>query len=338
MPERKHKVPSVNTANVPGRNLRDAVSTDGGSEYAELMKRGGLEAVNSRVKGLLDTLKASTPLELLEQTIGETNHILRSAIRLFPQSARGVEITLIPGIEKNTRKFERRFGKMLVHYRDQYDRLLKAFHKENGIPQPESLILPLPYTSADRSKPINIAPGEDVYLGLIAPRNDRQILEPVLAVRLNRPYISSNYTLFALPEVESIRFTEKEDFTPYLRDGVLIDKGTPEAHYLRYRNFRRSKHRNSIEILIPEPYSNLWQEDPAGAPTLIKGFLVSSGVSRADTTLFEITNTGLLPGAQDKAAVELYAGIAQSVLPARQFKGTDIVRRLFEIPVDIKRF
>lgn len=338
MLERINGAPKPYTSALSG-NLRDStpLSLTGNSEYTGLFRRGGIEAVNGRVNELLDFLRSPPTSDQLVQTIDETNHILRSAIHLFPQSARSVEIKLKPGIEKNTRKFERRYGK-LTHYRGQYDRLKKAFHQANGAPLQDSILLPLPYTSANRSL-IGMKPGEDVYLERIALRNDRQTQEPVLAVRLNRPYYYNDYTLFALHEVESIVFTEKGEFTPYIRDGELIDKGTPETHYLRYRNFRRSKqHRNSQEILIPpNQFSNLWQVDPSGAPVLIRGFIASAG-GRAITTLIEISNAVLPPGTIDEAASMLFADITHNngnaALPARQFKGTDIIKRLFTIPVD----
>lgn len=330
-------------ANVFSGNLKDStpLSLAGNSEYTKLFRSGGIEAVNGRVNELLDFLRSPPPADLLEQTVDETNHILRSAIHLFPQSARGVEIKLKPGTEKNTRRFEGRYGKF-AHYRSQYDHLLKAFRQENGT-QPDSLILPLPYTSANRST-IGMKPGEDVYLKRIELSKDRQTQEPVLAVRLNRPYFSNDYTLFALHEVESIVFTGKGEFTPYIKDGVLIDKGTPETHYLRYRDFRRSKQCiNSKEILIPQhQFSNLWQVDPSGAPVLIRGFIASVEGDHANTTLYELTKTGLPQGTIDEAASILFADITHNngctALPAMQFKGADIISRLFEIPNDIKRF
>lgn len=185
-----------------------------------------------------------------------------SAIYLFPYLAKGVEVNLKPAADKATEKFNGEFG--ITYLRNWYNELLKT-QEEAGLPgSSEQLILPLPYGFT--RDPSDEGDRKDIRLSWINRYGQLAYgyRVPAVAVAING---QRKYSHFTLDEVESIRFTDNEAFTPYIEWGYdeqratlvekLVEKPDSIDHYLRFRGFRRISYQDLESSKDQLPFSQL---------------------------------------------------------------------------------
>lgn len=170
-----------------------------------------------------------------------------------------------------------------------------------------------------------------------------------------------HHSYFKLDEVERMQFTDKDEFTPYVRkkdDDFLVEKGTPETHYLFFRDFRMFRgwvddlkgkkrlakltdeewQRCDEELAIAPRFTNLWQEK---GRTLKKGFIASLGDDLRNVTMYEIASTRLPKNPMEAAAVfyiNILRGKRNILSRTRSYTGNDAIKRLAEIPVEERRW
>lgn len=224
-------------------------------------------------------------------------------------------------------------------------------------------MFPLPYgfttgTHGSGERAAMASSRENVYISFRNPRDDSGII-PVLGLGIKAPLLTPGSTVFTLDEVESIAFTDKNEFTPYVddRDGkyVLTEKGNSITYYLRFRdfsNYRGSRERENLreindkewEVIggLNEPgaYSNLWNEDYETHK--LDGFVVLWSEKPEEMTLYELKGVNLPKRDPHEANAVLAAQILRrdaKILPhVKEYKGDEVIKRLVEVPVEERRF
>lgn len=264
-------------------------------EYISLLEKGGLDGVNQRLNDLFVLLKTDLPSGEKEEVKHKLNHLLGRAVYLFPHLAGSVKVQLKPGVEQNTEKFERKYG--LGYYHNRFDTLKEVYKAETGQPFSDTLVVPLPYgfsTGTHGSGQRNAAAASSltVFFSSVSQLGKREIKEPSLAVSIERPLMSDSSTHFTLGEVEAIRFSENDKFTPYVSGNYgkykLVERGNALTHYLTFRQFANYSNLRKREgfnvtdeewekcqkyLVEPEGFSNLWNYDQSTRS--VSGFFAS---------------------------------------------------------------
>lgn len=335
----------------------------GDLEYVDLLEKGGLEGVNTRLSELVNVLKTDATSEEKLRVVRSLNRHLYRAIHFMPHLATGVEVKLAPGTEDKAEEFGSKYSLEAEGQRRIYDSLRKAYPAKLGKQFPEKLILPLPYGfttgthgSGERSG-VAQSSGQ-IGFGFMRQREGEDALEPVVNVSIQAAFFTPRQTNFTLDEVESVRFVGAEEYTPVVaeRDGVVEfrDRGNPVSYYLYFRDFSNNRSLRKREnlrelsdeewefcqtrILSSRPYTNLWRDDYrlAVGNVLIHGFMAVKGDMAEDVTLYELTDLRLPKSDIQDSEASIMAkilreGVNQNWL--QTFKGRDVITRLMTLPV-----
>ena len=334
----------------------------------ELLEKKGIKGIKKRVTDLFDIARQDGTLEQRTRACIELNEIFCRAIYLFPHLVKGIEVKLKEGTEQKSEEFFRTYSS--DYGRFWYESFFEFYKKEHGV-NPTPLVFQLPYgfttgTHGSGERNAMMHSRDTLALTSILKRDKPSTKIPALALEIRAPLITSSHTSFSLDDVESIQFSDKGDFTPWIdnRQGkdVLIKRGNYLGYYFTFRdfsnfsNFRRGidgmkfgrlskeqKDKINLELVEAQSFTNLWHDDYKTGK-LETGFLVCwpHSANVGDFVLYELSGIPLPNKNSHEANALLYHEILKNnrdvVSRTKQYKGEDIIKRLVEIPVQPRRF
>lgn len=323
--------------------------------YISIFEKDGISGVNERISELFMDLKErgnELSGEEVEDRLEKLNGILYSAIYIFPHLVKSVEVGLIPDKCISTDDFNAKYEFMNSRGRWSFDRMRTLVSGEI-----EKVFLPLPFDHT-----IGKFPREEVRFESINHRDDQEVV-PAVAVSINYPIVSPEYTYFAFEEVEYVRFSEVGNFTPFYdgigNDGELIPRPSHVFHYLLFRNFANYSSFRGREdfkevpddmwakyadnILEPEFNSGLWKVKyellPFVKDKLRSGFIAARMADEIqaqaqDFMLLEFTDINILRSDTHIEAAKLFYGHLNGATEStKTYTGNEIIERLIQIPL-----
>lgn len=301
----------------------------------EFMAKKGVEFLNKRILTLVTELKNPdlTP-ETVKETIGELNYILGSAIHVLPDLVKSIEITIVRISPPDEEIFDQLYGSHL-NGRFFYEEYIKTL-QQNHQAYKYSLTFPFPYSFEKNNQDLKteVISNCDIrfdYINNVVPCLSICLVEPNNKLPL--------WVKFTLDEIESIQFSDKEKFSPYLsydKNGEverLKEKPTYIDHYLEFRSFTKVG-----QTIYAPPQGKLWiiKDFLSCFTKLERGFIVEKDLENPEnTTLYEFENINFIGEHPDISALKLLAklkkGDKKLLKKTKQYQGNAIIQRLAQI-------
>ena len=317
-----------------------------------LLESGGLDEINRAIAydfGQLQklspvTLKGGTRETRLAESAGNQalcdnlNSRLCSAIYLFPHLAQGVLVKVTGDWEEGRNR-----DALDTTHRRNYTSLVNGM-KSSGRGT-SVLCLPLPYyfTTGAHGTGERAAMGasNETVISQMSYSDEDHGHVPGIDLMLEKPVIVTRHTVFGVDEVQSISLAPCEEYTPFVRTFTRTDeleeRANPLTQYLIFRDFERYPV-EGITVVAPQYMTNLFPYKKGRTVPLC--FLVKQ---EPGMTLYEMSEFQVWSDSPEKIVGELYYKAVKLVegspgSTVKKYTGSDIFRRLMQIPVQERRF
>ena len=304
---------------------------------------GSLEYVPGRAEEIYHILTETNlegvpEVERLVSPLADMNSRLCSAIYLFPHLAQGVLVKVTGDWEEGRNR-----DALDTTHRRNYTSLVNGM-KSSGRGT-SVLCLPLPYyfTTGAHGSGERAAMGasNETVISQMSYSDEDHGHVPGIDLMLEKPVIVTRHTVFGVDEVQSISLAPCEEYTPFVRTFTRTDeleeRANPLTQYLIFRDFERYPV-EGITVVAPQYMTNLFPYKKGRTVPLC--FLVKQ---EPGMTLYEMSEFQVWSDSPEKIVGELYYKAVKLVegspgSTVKKYTGSDIFRRLMQIPVQERRF